>query len=157
MTNIPTPFLTPWQRATLMTYDLGDFAYLADATDASALRESLRDCGDSLLRFIISELSANEDCEDFPTAIRRITTARNQLNDLIDDLQEASSESSNTMIGPKYRLAWFIDSDAPTPAAAAREALAAQRRSRSTATVFRVRDNTTGKVSTIDLSETRPQ
>ncbi len=84
----PVPLLTPWQRTALTTYDLGEFAYLADATDARALKECLRDCGDSLLRFIISELSAREDCDSYDVAVRRMTVARNQLSDLIEDLQD---------------------------------------------------------------------
>lgn len=152
-----SPPLTPWQRTALMYYDFGDFAYLADAKDAAALREDLRDCGDSLLRFIFSELSEREDCTSYDDAVRRMTIARNQLNDLITDLKLLASEPPQHRSSPRFRLGWYIDSDAATPAAAAREALSAQRNSQSTATVFQVRETETGKVTTIDLAEHQPQ
>lgn len=153
----PVLLLTPWQRTALATYDLGEFSYLADATGAHALKESLRDCGDSLLRFIVSELSAREDCNSYDDALRRMTTARNQLNDLIDDLQEYAPAPTSTGTSPHYRLGWFIDSDALSPIAAAREALAIQRNHSSTATVFKVRETATGTVSSIDLADHQPQ
>lgn len=153
----PVPLLTPWQRAALITYDLGEFAYLADAIDARALKESLRDCCDSLLRFIVSELSAREDCNGYDDALRRMTIARNQLNDLIDDLQEYAAAPTSTGASPRYRLGWFIDSDAPSPISAACEALAIQHDHRSTATVFKVRETATGKVYTIDLADQQAQ
>lgn len=154
----PTEFpdvqmLTPWQRTALMTYDLGEFAYLAEATDGRAFRDSLRDCGDGLLRFIVSELSQREDCENYQDAIRRVTSARNQLNDLIEQLQKAAKMPDAHSPSPRYSLSWHIDSDAADPVAAAREALALQRDPRSTATVFKVRDNHNGEEKTVDLAE----
>jgi hypothetical protein len=153
----PVLLLTPWQRTALTTYALSEFAYLADATNARALKESLRDCGDSLLRFIVSELSAREDCDSFDDAIRRITVARNQLSDLIEDLQAQAATRAETDCSPRFRLVWAMDSDATTPLAAAQEALAIQRRTNSTATVFKVRETATGEVSTIDLADHQPQ
>ncbi len=153
----PVPLLTPWQRTALTTYGLGEFANLAEATNARALKESLRDCGDSLLRFIVSELSAREDCNSSDDAIRRMTEARSQLDDLIEGLHAQSATPAATESSPRFRLVWAIDSDATTPIAAPQEALATQRRTGSTATVFKVRETATGKVSTIDLADQQPQ
>ena len=149
----PSPPLTPWQRTALTSYDFGEFAYLADAKDARSLHDDLSHCGDSLLRFIFSELSAREDCTSYQDALRRMTVARNQLNDLIDDLQTMATEPARKGESPRFRLAWFIDSDATSPMAAAQEALAIQRRRSSSATLFKVRETATGKVITIDLAK----
>lgn len=67
----------------------------------TAFQESLRDCGDSLLRFIMSELSTREDCESNDDAIRRMTTARNQLNDLIEDLQGCAAAPPSKPKSPR--------------------------------------------------------
>lgn len=155
--NPPSLLLPPWIRTALMRYDMGVFAYLTECTSAQALQLGLRDCGDSLVRFIVSELSPQEDCESYDTAIQRVTTARNQLSDLIDDLQEDANAPPATTGSPRYRLGWFIDSDAVTPLAAVQEALHIQRNHQSTATVFTVRENDTGKITTIDLTELQPQ
>ena len=142
------PAISAWQRAALASYDLGEFRYIADATTAATLREGLRDCGDSLLRFIVSELSPQEDCESFDDAIRRMTVARNQLNDLIEDLQEAANNPAAAL---PFTARWLIELDASSPQDAARKALAIHRDPASIATHFTVRDNTTGETTDIDL------
>lgn len=153
----PAAPLTPWQRTALMFYNFGEFAYLADAKDARSLPEDLRDCGDSLLRFVFSELSKREDCTSYDDAVRRMTMARNQLDDLIADLQELAATPAASGNSPRFRIAWFIDSDAATPEDAAHEAHRIQRGHQSTATVFQVRETATGRITTIDLAEDQPQ
>lgn len=53
----------------------------------------------------------------------------------------------------QHRVIWEIDSEAPTPRAAAEEALRIQRNPQSSAVVFDVRD-ASGVISTIDLANT---
>ena len=154
--HAPSLLQPPWIRTALMHYDMGEFAYLTESASAQSLRANLRNCGDSLLRFIVSELSTQEGCENCDTAIHRLTTAaRNQLSDLTD--LQADTAPHTTTGSPRYRLGCFIDSDANTPVAAAQEALHIQRNHQSTATVFTVRENETGKITTIDLADHQPQ
>ena len=147
----PAPTLTPWQRAALNSYDLGEFRYLAETETGKDLHEGLRDCGDSLLRFIVAELSHREDCTSFHEAVRRMTTARNQINDLIEDLQEAAANPAAKDLS--YTARWLIQLNAASPLDAARQALAIQRDPASIATHFTVRDNATGETTSIDLAE----
>ena len=147
----PQHALTPWQRRALQAYDLGEFRYLAEAKSAKSLHDGLRGCGDSLLRFIVAELSHREDCTSFQEAVRRMTTARNQLNELIEDLQETADTPDAT--DRPYTVHWLIELDASSPLDAARQALTIQRDPASIATLFMVRDNATGETTSIDLAK----
>jgi hypothetical protein len=51
----------------------------------------------------------------------------------------------------RYRVTWFIDSDAESPRAAALEAREAQTRPDTIATVFEVKDTRSGEVVCVDL------
>lgn len=60
------------QKTVLRQYCNGEFA------DISTYEE-LENCGDGLLRFLMVELSSEEDCTDLFTAAARIEAAQNQL------------------------------------------------------------------------------
>lgn len=74
--------LNDMQRAVLQDYATGDFAYLiADPPrDLSAL-------GDTLLSFILIELSENEDCEGVEDAIRRLKNGQDDLEQALASLR----------------------------------------------------------------------
>lgn len=77
----------PWtpnkfQQLVLHVYGNGDFAHFAEITSQEAFNTALGDCGDTLLRFLMNELSNKEDCETQEDAISR-------LNQAIEDLDAA--------------------------------------------------------------------
>ncbi len=79
--------LNDYQKHVLRTYADGDFAYLAD-------QETLArdfDFGDTLLNFLMVELSTEEDCDEADVAIQRLTTARDDIARLIDILEQAQT------------------------------------------------------------------
>lgn len=51
--------------------------------------DSVRKCGDPLLEFIVSELSAEHDCDSIEIAIRRVDTAINDLMGVLEALHMA--------------------------------------------------------------------
>lgn len=149
--NPPPTSLTEWQRTALTSYDLGEFRYLAEAKNAKDLFEGLRHCGDGLLRFIIAELSEREDCASFEDAVHRMTVARNQLTDLIEDLHQAADKPHPPQPRqPRFRVAWSIDVDASHPRDAAHQALAIHRDGTSIATHH---DTLTGETASVDLED----
>lgn len=148
-----TPTITRWQRTALDCYQLGEFRYLAEVGTNSQLTQGLRDCGDSLLRFIVSELSERESCTSFEDAVRRITVARNQLSDVIEDLEEAAKSPPIHPSSARFRVSWRIDLDASHPRDAAQQALDIHRDSSSIATHFTVHDTLTGETTSVDLEK----
>lgn len=135
-------------------YDLGEFRHLAEAQTAKYLHDGLHHCGDGLLLFIIAELSEREDCASFEDAVHRMTVARNQLTDLIEDLLHAADKPHPPQPRlPRFRVAWSIDVDASHPRDAARQALAIHRDGTSIATHFMVHDTLTGETASVDLED----
>jgi len=49
-------------------------------------KDDIANCGDGLLKFLLVELSAGEDCKDVETAVQRLGSAIDQLTDLRDKL-----------------------------------------------------------------------
>lgn len=47
--------------------------------DRKYFKEEIPDCGDGLLKFLMAELSSQEDCQDQETALQRVTSALAQL------------------------------------------------------------------------------
>jgi hypothetical protein len=89
------------QRIVLKTYANGDYAHEIDAIDNPVFRTSrqvmdtfLENCGDTLLAFLLTELSDTEDCEDMETALGRIDTAFRQLKEVKDALLSARLEGA---------------------------------------------------------------
>lgn len=63
-------------RAVLKDYADGDVGHLAKEDEIS----DPRDLGDSLLTFMLIELSGKEDCDDVATGIERLTQGRDDLD-----------------------------------------------------------------------------
>lgn len=89
------------QRIVLKTYANGEYAYQIDVIEKPAIGPSrqvmdafLENCGDSLLVFMLIELSDAEDCEDVDTALGRIDTAFRQLKEVKDALLSARLEGA---------------------------------------------------------------
>lgn len=69
------------QKIVLETYSDGEFA---DYTDVEEARDT---CGDMLFSFLLTELSDDEDCETTEDAIRRLHTAVDDIQTVIDALE----------------------------------------------------------------------
>jgi hypothetical protein len=66
--------LNDWQRLALAGYADGDFVDMVGTYSYSD------EYGDSLLSFVLAELSDNEECEDIDMAIDRIQSGIDDLN-----------------------------------------------------------------------------
>lgn len=86
-----SPHLTAFQITVLETYDHGDFAYLAKLP-SQEFDEELARCGDTLLKFILIELSHKEDCLTISDAIRRLATASDDIATAIGKLYELPAD-----------------------------------------------------------------
>jgi hypothetical protein len=75
-----------YQRAVLRDYSDGDFSYLAEQQEIS--EEDINGLGDSLLKFILVELSNEKDCEDLETAFSRTQRAKDDLDVCLVALQK---------------------------------------------------------------------
>lgn len=80
--------LSPWQITALTVYAGGDYSYVSEYSFDD-------DYGDSLLTFVMAELSYNEDCESRDMALRRIEAG-------IADLETVRDELSKLLIPVKY-------------------------------------------------------
>ena len=72
-----------FQRAALEAYAFGDFNHI----ETYSYDEG---CGDSLLSFVLIELSSKERCDGWDTAIDRIETAVEDLKVVLNALQDAA-------------------------------------------------------------------
>jgi len=70
--------LNGMQLAVLKDYGDGDFAH--HATQEELSQGDLNGLGDSLLYFILVELSDKEDCESVDMGIQRLNTAQDELD-----------------------------------------------------------------------------
>ena len=77
--------LNDWQRAVARTY--GDRDYGRFDIDGAISDDDLDQCGDTLFAFLMLELSDAEDCDSSEEAIRRVESARRQLDDAIETLE----------------------------------------------------------------------
>ena len=73
--------INAYQRKVLDNYSNGDHSHILT-------KEELDDCGDGLLRFLMSELSASEDCDSIETARQRVETAIKDLEPLLRELED---------------------------------------------------------------------
>jgi hypothetical protein len=72
------------QAVCLEVYANGEFSHLLELDSKTALDLEIADCGDTLLKFLMIELSTSEDCDGTDTAIARIATAMNDLKTVQD-------------------------------------------------------------------------
>lgn len=78
----PAPEFDAFQQIVANTYDNGEHeCHTPDDIDT---------CGDSLLMFLMRELSLSEDCDSIDEAIRRVDVAIRQLEAVRDGLEVAS-------------------------------------------------------------------
>jgi hypothetical protein len=81
------PLFNPAQRIALESYCGGEFDYLLSITKQEVLDHTLRECGDTLLAFIVKELADSEDCENTKDAIRRLDIAVSDINEVLNALE----------------------------------------------------------------------
>lgn len=67
-------YFDPFQKLVLETYNAGDHAVHQPS--------DIEDCGDTLLSFLLVELSDNEGCDSFETAVNRLDTAIRQMEEV---------------------------------------------------------------------------
>lgn len=68
------------QQVVIASYDNGEHA--------ACKPQDVPDCGDGLLKFLLIELSEQEDCDSFECAVKRLDTAIRQLSQLRSVLEE---------------------------------------------------------------------
>ena len=85
--------LNAFQIAALETYSNGEFSYLTTIPIAE-FETALARCGDTLLLFILRELSATEGCHKRSDAILRLATAAEEIDTIIGTLHNARHETS---------------------------------------------------------------
>lgn len=71
--------LNEFQKTVAHVYGGGDFAHITSMNEVN-------DCGDTLFKFLMIELSNEEDCEDRDTAIRRVWSAIYDLQQVLEVL-----------------------------------------------------------------------
>ena len=85
--------LNAFQIAALETYSNGEFSYLASVPIAE-FETSLARRGDTLLQFILRELSATDGCHTRSDAILQLAGAAEEVDTIIDTLHNARREAS---------------------------------------------------------------
>lgn len=140
--------LTLSQTTALRAYRGGAFDYLIDFTPQALLAREIKTCGDTLVSFMLAELSADNSCTSPLDGARRL---RNAAMDLLQVAQRLQAMSNIPADNSMRRVIWTIDVAAADARTAALEALAVQRNTYSTGTHFEVLDPCTGAAEQIDL------
>lgn len=71
-----------------------DFAHFADIEDNTQLATELLNCGDTLLKFIIIELSESEGCTSIDEAIGRMNTSAIDIQSVLDALIDSDEHAA---------------------------------------------------------------
>lgn len=74
--------LSPWQKLVAQHYGGGDYAHLQNI-------EECQDVGDTLFTFLMIELDPGEGCDDMHEARRRLVSARDDVEAVLDKVVEA--------------------------------------------------------------------
>lgn len=77
-----------FQQIVLEHYDQGEHCVHS--------RADIPQCGDTLLQFLLSELSEQEDCDSMDTAINRLDSAIRQLTDLMHEFERQALEGDSS-------------------------------------------------------------
>ncbi len=85
--------LNAFQITALEIYSNGEFSYLTSVPTAE-FETSLARCGDTLLHFILCELSTTEGYHTRSDAILRLATAAEEIDTIIDTLHNARHDTS---------------------------------------------------------------
>jgi hypothetical protein len=136
------------QTTALRTYRGGAFEYLFTSTPKALLPREIKTCGDTLVAFMLAELSADNSCTSPLDGARRL---RNAAMDLLQVAQRLQAMANVPADDNLHRVMWTIDVVATDVRTAALEALAVQRNTYSTATHFEVMDPRTGASQQVDL------
>ena len=88
------PFINKAQAKCLEKYAQGDFAHLLEIESQSEFKDAIENCGDGLLRFLIVELSASEDCDGSATALNRVSKAITELEEIQEALEDLPEDES---------------------------------------------------------------
>jgi len=78
------PLLNAAQVACVNSYADGSFAHLLEVKEQAAFVDMVKDCGDTLFVFLMTELATSEDCDSVETASIRVANA-------IQDLQSVDA------------------------------------------------------------------
>jgi hypothetical protein len=76
----PKPAFDDQQTLVLNTYVNGEFAHIIPGQE--------EDCGDTLLKFLLVEVSRKEDCEVAQTAVDRLTIAIRELTEVREAFEQ---------------------------------------------------------------------
>ena len=87
--NTLPSFINAAQAISLKAYNEGEFSHLLDAKKEEEFTTGYKDCGDGLLSFLMVELSTQEDCESIDVAVKRVSSALTQLQDVFNALEQA--------------------------------------------------------------------
>lgn len=139
------------QTTALRTYQRGEFDYLIAFTPQALLPREIKTCGDSLVPFILNELSNDNDCDGPLEGARRLFRAAQELFAVAQRLQAMTNIAADRGL---CRVTWTIDVVAADARTAALQALAIQRNTHSIATHFEVLDLHTGETNEVDLGLT---
>ncbi len=86
--------LNAFQITALETYSNCEFSYLA-LVPIGEFETSLARCGDTLLHFILHELSPTEGCHTRSDAILRLADAAEEIDTIVATLHNAQHETSS--------------------------------------------------------------
>jgi hypothetical protein len=87
-------YLNAFQITALEIYSNGEFSYLA-SVPIGGFETSLARCGDTLLHFILCELSTTEGCHTRSDAILRLASAAEEIDTIVATLHNAQHETSS--------------------------------------------------------------
>jgi len=74
--------LTEIQKIARDNYAGGNFSHVESV-------EETEDVGDTLFEFVMRELAPSEDCDSLDEAIRRMETAKREIEEVIEALRKA--------------------------------------------------------------------
>ncbi len=86
--------LNAFQITALEIYSNGEFSYLTSVPTAE-FETSLARCGDTLLHFILCELSTTEGYHTRSDAILRLASAAEEIDTIVATLHNAQHETSS--------------------------------------------------------------
>lgn len=85
--------LNPAQIACIKAYENGEFSDCLNLESEKEFKEAIESCGDTLFKFLILELSTEEDCTGTETAIRRILRVQESIDLVQNSILDINYES----------------------------------------------------------------
>lgn len=90
----PKALFNAAQEVLLKSYSTGDFEHILNFSSWNEVEVELSQCGDSLLRFLLVELSNSEDCTTVELGVERITSVIEDLEALSRNLLDSLSNEA---------------------------------------------------------------